>query len=236
MTGRLGESLEDGPHSGHLTGEILSSSPVFQFQTFWMWNVLGRSMFECLIPRAAKSRCGVTEQDSGFVAELISWKMGSSWECRSPGGGRVLEESLLSLVLLPPSPLPFPCPPWDKWLSTPAWSLQWPHNLSQPRSNRARQPGLKPLDPWVKTCCFSLNLFISDVSVTMAEADPVPYPVSSCFWSLLSIIGDRNSGAPWILPTDQRTQRTLQRLHMWVASGSERMQSSEDTENNKGCQ
>lgn len=36
MTGKLGESLEDGPHSGHLMGEILSSSPVFQFQTFWM--------------------------------------------------------------------------------------------------------------------------------------------------------------------------------------------------------
>lgn len=48
-------------------------------------------MFECLIPRVAKSRCGVTEQDSGFVPELISWKMGPSWECRSLGGGVFLK-------------------------------------------------------------------------------------------------------------------------------------------------
>lgn len=51
-------------------------------------------MFEYLIPRAAKFRCGVTEQESGFVTELISWKMGPSWECRSLGRGRVLKESL----------------------------------------------------------------------------------------------------------------------------------------------
>lgn len=235
LTGRLGESLEDGPHSGHLTGEIPSSSPVFQFQAFWMWNVLGRSMFECLIPRAAKSRCGVTEQDSGFVTELISWKMGPSWECRSLGGMFLknlfcpwsfsfhhLSHFLVHYEINGSPPL---CGPRRDLTTYHSLEVTEPGNMSNRASwSRWTHESKQAAFPWI---CLS-QMFLSQW--------PSSLPCVLLFLVLLSIIVDRNSGAPWILPTDQRTQRTLQGLHTWVARGSERMQSSEDTENNKGCQ